>query len=266
MKLLTPLMLSASLVLVACGSDEGTATSETQQTAQSKPRDCTLTFGWESRQPYQFSMNDTMQGIDVEIFQQAANSIDCDVAFVEQTWSELLTGVEKGEIDVLGGATVTPEREAYAEFSDNYRSESFALFILSDDSFQGDELQAFLSNNNKVGIVAGYYYGDMVANLMDHPQYGEMFIDERSTEQSLYNMFYSRTDGALADPVEGKYVLKRKGLGNKIKQSAVSIPSSDVAFMMSKTGINETNRQRLKAAIAQLVAQNKIDPIIARYQ
>lgn len=251
-------------ILAACGGGEESNNASTQTAAKAQ-RDCTLKFGWESRQPYQFEQNGKVQGIDIEVFTTAANSANCDVQFVQKSWAELLTGLEKGEVDVLGGATPTEERQVYATFSDPYRSESFTLFIETGDDYTGDNLSGFLSRGNKIGVTSDYFYGKEVYDLMQHPQYSQLFVDEKSGEKSFYNIIYSRIDGVLSDPIEGNYIIKRKGLDKQIKASNVVIPSDSVSFMFSKKSVSDELANKLKSNIKQLVSDNKVQAVIGKY-
>lgn len=263
MKVAKILTMTAIFLLTACGGEDA-KDSEQQATATPK-RDCNLTMGWESRAPYQFERNGEVTGIDVQIFKQAADKINCDVSFVEKTWTDLLTDLEQGKVDVLAGATITPEREEFANFSVPYRDESFTLFIRASNSYNGNTLSGFLSRSQKVGITLDYFYGKEVYELMNHRQYSSLFIDSKSGEQSFFNILYSEIDGVLADPVEGHYIIKRKRLGDKIKASNVHIPSDSVAFMFSKESIKDQQLEDIQAAIKEMVANDQIKPVIAKF-
>lgn len=264
MNRLSTLLFVSSFLLVACGG--GDTNPATTETTASKSYDCVIKYGWEPRPPYQFLHNGEMQGIDIEIFKKAADATQCNIQYVQKSWTELLTALEKGEIDVLGGATETPERKVFADFSVPYRSESFSLFVRSTNDYQGSDLSGFLSRGNKVGITNDYYYGEDVYNLMNHPQYGPLFIDGNSGEQSFYNVIYSTIDGVLTDPVEGRYIIKRKGLDSQVKESNITIPSDSVSFMFSKKGLSPEKSKALQDTIKNLVTENEVNPIVAKYQ
>lgn len=264
MNRLSTLLFVSTFFLVACGG--GDTNPSTTETTVSNDYDCVIKYGWEPRPPYQFLHNAEMQGIDIEVFKKVADATQCNVQYVQKDWSELLTALEKGEIDVLGGATETADRKVYADFSVPYRSESFALFIRSTSSFQGETLSGFLSGGNKIGITNDYYYGQDVYNLMNHPQYGPLFIDGNFGEQSFYNVIYSTIDGVLTDPIEGRYIIKRKGLESQVKESSVIIPSDNVSFMFSKKGLSPEKTKALQDAIKALVTNSEVNPIVAKYQ
>lgn len=264
MRLMKSMMLLASMVLVACGGEKGSSTQ--QETKVTKSFDCEITYGWESRKPYQFFENKKMQGIDVDILANAANQVGCDLAYVEKPWSELLEDVKAGKVDVLAGATPTDERKAYADFSIAYRAESFVLFVPTNSSFNGDDLSQFLSFGNKVGVADGYFYGESVDQFMDHAQYNRSFISSPTNEASFYNVEYGRVDGVLVDPVEGRYIIKRKGMGSKMKESGVSIPADSVAYMFSKKSDKADKILTIKTTLEQMVADNQIDGFMSNYQ
>ncbi|WP_417445611.1 substrate-binding periplasmic protein [Kangiella sp.] len=264
MNRLSTLLFASTFFLVACGG--GDNNPSTTETAASTNYDCVIKFGWEPRPPYQFLHNGEMQGIDVEIFKKVADSNQCNIQYVQKSWTELLTALEEGEIDVLAGATETADRRVFGDFSVPYRNESFSLFVRSTSDFQGETLAGFLSGGNKVGITNDYYYGQDVYNLMNHPQYGPLFVDDNSGEQSFYNVIYSTIDGVLTDPIEGRYIIKRKGLDSQIKESNVKIPSENVSFMFSKNGLAPEKAKALQDTIKGMVMNNEVNSIVAKYQ
>lgn len=265
MKLTKVLLFLTAIGLVACGEKEPTTTTEPTTKIQVTAKDCQLKFGWESRKPYQFHENNKMHGIDVEIINQAAAQSGCQIKFVQDSWANLLALVEKGEIDVLAGATATDERKVYADFSTPYRAESFTLFILTSSDFSSDKLQEFLSRSNKVGIVNGYYYGDEIDNLIDHAQYANLFVGSNSTEKNFNRMQNRRIAGLLTDPIEGRYFIKRKGLSSKVRETAINLPSEQVSYMFSKKSKVE-QLANIQANLSAMVEAKKIDQIIANYQ
>ncbi|WP_251358672.1 ABC transporter substrate-binding protein [Kangiella sp. TOML190] len=257
-------MLLASLVLVACGDENGS--SDTQSSKAQPKTDCTISYGWESRKPYQFYENKKMRGIDVEILEQAAGKAGCQLNFVEKSWADLLEAVEKGTVDVLAGATPTEDRKQFADFSVPYREEAFALFIANSNSFSGDDLAQFVSFGNKIGVSSGYFYGGDVEILMQHPQYKSMFVGSTTNEASFYNVEYGRVHGVLVDPIEGRYIMKRRGFESKMKESKIKIPADSVAYMFSKKSKKLEKLNEIKMGVEQLVAAQTPQKVIAKYQ
>ncbi len=264
MKTVKSLAIITALLLVACGGEEKKQPQE--QATNTKQYDCSITYGWESRKPYQFFENNKMQGIDVDVLAKAADSANCGLVFVEKSWSELLEDVEAGKIDVIAGATPTEERKIFSDFSIAYREESFILFIPVGDSFTGDSLSNFLSFGNKVGISTGYYYGDATDDLMNHPQYSNLFVASPTNEASFFNVEYGRVNGVLVDPIEGRYIVKRKGMGSKMKESGLVIPADSVAYMFSKKSAKQDKISMIKANLEQIVANNQVESFIKNYQ
>lgn len=269
MKTMKKLLLVTSVVaIVSCGDDKATTPSKAKQqaTAASTASSCIIQYGWESRQPYQFFENKEMKGIDVQIMQVAASKAGCQLSFVEKPWAELLDMVENGKIDVLAGATQTAERAKYANFSEPYRKESFSLFISAENQFDSEKIQEFLSLGNRIGVSTGYFYGEDVDALMQHPQYKSLFRSAKKNEQNFYNVQYGQVDGVLADPVEGNYILKRKGLTSQIKESTINFPAESVSFMFSKKSQKADKLEMIKSAVSDMVKNHEPEKIIASYQ
>lgn len=263
MRLMKYLMLMTSMLLVACGDDKGSSSQEKQVTKQ---YDCTITYGWEPRKPYQFFENKQMQGIDVDILRAAAEKSNCQLTFVEKDWNDLLNDVKAGKVDVLGGATPTEERKEYADFSAAYRAESFILFIPTNSDFSGNSLSDFLSRGNKIGVSAGYFYGDDVADLMASGQYADSFVSSPTNEASFFSVEYGRVNGVLVDPIEGRYIIKRKGMGSKMKESEISIPAESVAYMFSKKSKSADKIAQIKSNLEQMISNNQVQQFIGNYQ
>lgn len=268
MKLIKTLALVASVfAVVSCSDDKAQSpASKGKQVNVAPTSSCVIQYGWESRQPYQFFENKEMKGIDVQIMQTAASKAGCELSFVEKPWGELLEMVESGKVDILAGATQTAERAEYANFSEPYRKESFSLFVSNDSGFDSSKIQEFLSLGNRIGVSNGYFYGEEVDALMEHPQYKSLFRSAKKNEQNFYNVQYGQVDGVLADPVEGNYILKRKGLTSQIKESSINIPADSVSFMFSKKSKNADKLKAIADAVSEMVKNKEPEKVIASYQ
>lgn len=264
MKMFT--LVTSVLVAVSCSYDTTSSAPKDSQANAASKSSCVIEYGWEPRQPYQFFENKEMKGIDVQIMQTAASKVGCQLSFVEKPWAELLDMVESGKIDVIAGATQTAERAEYSNFSEPYRKESFSLFVSNESGFNASKLQKFVSLGNRIGISSGYFYGEEVDALMKHPQYKSLFRSAKKSEQNFYNVQYGQIDGVLADPVEGNYILKRRGLSNLIKESSINIPADSVSFMFSKKSKKADKLDEIARVVADMVKNKETEKVIASYQ
>ncbi|MCJ8273851.1 MAG: transporter substrate-binding domain-containing protein, partial [Psychrosphaera sp.] len=134
-------------VVAACSPQTKTSTAQNEQTsdkvvsevaktspAKAQPRTCKFTMGFDIWEPYQFiGFGRKVQGLDIELINLAAEQLNCDVEYKQESWGNLLSLLKAGEIDFVLGASITEERKAFAHFSEAYRSEEFQLYIRADE-------------------------------------------------------------------------------------------------------------------------------------
>lgn len=91
--------------------------------------------------------NGQWEGISIDLWQQVANQLGRETQFVELPFNDLLSQVERGEIDVAVGAlTMTAEREARFEFSHPFYQTGLSIAVPSEkDSGILSSLGALLS-------------------------------------------------------------------------------------------------------------------------
>ena len=109
-------LLLAGLCIASCEREpaEQTASAPTGPAAT----ECSLTMGWDPWEPYHYmDPKGNLQGLDVELVRAIAAEAGCSVSFERDNWASLLGRIRNGEIDLISGATRTPEREKFALFS-----------------------------------------------------------------------------------------------------------------------------------------------------
>ena len=268
-------LLALSILIAGCDSGDqrqteqsaqpNTATPDTPTTQRS---DCSLTLGWDPWEPYQFRNPDgTMAGLDIEIFEAVAEQAGCDVDYARGEWRALQSKLKAGEIDVLAGASITPQRQEFALFSQPYRDESFVLYVRKGDAekFAADDLEGLLGSGLKIGVTDAYIYGSEVSDLQENPDYAEQFVRVDFGEVNLYNLLDSKVDGMLEDPFVGAFLIRRKGFEDRVEAFPLSIYSGQVFFMFSQESVNEERVTRFNEALAKIRDDGTYEEILKRY-
>ena len=103
---------------------------------------------------------------------------------------------------MLAGAPRTPARDAFALFSDPYRTAAFALYVRKGDATvqRSTSLQALLDTGFRLGVREQYAYGETVDALQEDPRYAELFIGSTLGTQSYQRLLDLEIDGFLEDP------------------------------------------------------------------
>ena len=89
----------------------------------------------------------------------------------------MLQQLKDGEVDLLAGATRTPDREKFAYFTEPYRDEQFSLYIATGRLAELGEksFEQLMEEGLRFGVVEDYLYGDPVSSFQDDPEYQERF-------------------------------------------------------------------------------------------
>jgi polar amino acid transport system substrate-binding protein len=231
--------------------------------------DCVLTMGWDPWEPYHYEdIDGTVRGMEVDLVQTIAAGAGCRIELQRGQWGQLLRGLMAGDIDVLGGATATAEREDFAHFSSPYREESFRLFVRSGElsTYAGDTLEDVLANGMRLGITQGYVYSDEVSGLQDNPDYANLFIESPEAGFSFVALNENAVDGVLEDAYVAAAILRRRGWQDDIQQHPLDLGSNAVSLMFSRASVDEEVVTRFNRSLAALKSNGELDRIIARYR
>ena len=210
-----------------------------------------MRVGWEPWEPYMYlTPGNEVSGLDIELIEAIAQEAGCILSYTQANWASLLVMVQNGEVDILPGASMSKSREAYALFSSSYREEHFAFYVNAEDfdAFP-TTIKEIVKNDKKVGITSGYMYGDEMTDLQDSSDHENNFVETEVGEANMYNLLQRSIDVFVEDPFVAIYNLKRKGLGDQIKQLPIDIHTGDVHLMFSKKTVNQATVDRFNKAL-----------------
>ncbi|MGR9106401.1 MAG: EAL domain-containing protein [Gammaproteobacteria bacterium] len=125
----------------------------------------------------------------------------------DKSWAETLGLAERGEVDLIGAAAKTPEREAYLAFSSSYVSNP--AVIINDDRY------GYIGNlerlaGKRVAVEHGYFVEELIAR--DHPDI--RLVVARDIEEALDLVFQGKAEAYVGDAFSASYVIKKRGLVN----------------------------------------------------
>jgi polar amino acid transport system substrate-binding protein len=270
--LVTTLLCAAVACSESGSADRGVAQSETSATsaasAATPAGPCRLKLGWDPFEPYQYrNAEGTIEGLDIELAHAILTRAHCEVQYEEGRWVTLVQRLQRGDVDVLAGATRTPARDAYALFSDPYRNETFALYVRKDDATvqRSTTLQTLLDTGFRLGVRQQYAYGEVVEALQENPRYADQFIGVTLGDQNYQRLLDMEIDGFLEDPVSARLIIRKKGLQEEIEPHPLPIYSGSVALMFSRTGVDAAIVARINTALAEVRAGTDYQGIVDKY-
>lgn len=245
------------------------------QSSSALDEDCSqpLWLGWESAAPFLYlDARQQLQGLDYELVAAALQDAGCSVVYLryETPWKRQLLWVEEGYLDLLVGASKTPEREQYAWFSQPYRNESVTLFVRQGDTqkYRLNSLQDILHRPfGKLGIYRGSYYGEDFVRLMAIPAFRNKTFEVGANKQGLDMLLKGRLDGILLDSISGIEFLRQEGvLGKQVERYPMpAITTGDIHVMFSKRTTPAHLVERFNQGLAHLHANGTYADIMKKY-
>jgi polar amino acid transport system substrate-binding protein len=214
-----------------------------------------LSVGWELWYPYQFHNNkQQLVGLDFDIFNAIISEANLSVNYTELPWKRHLNYLKTGEMDVAMGASYSSDRANYAYFTQAYRSELVKLYVRKNqaDKIKLKSLDDLASSPYKIGVEAGYYYGENYQQLITTDQFRQRIIEVVDLEDSISLLLKDKLDGVLVDPITMSAFVDKYQLTDEFEEHDVIIYQDDISIMLSKKTMTEENLVRFNQAIAKL--------------
>jgi len=157
------------------------------------------------------SEKDIVSGIDIDIIDKIYSEAGYQIEYKIVPWDTSINMMKKGLADIIPAIAINKEREDFLNFSINYRNESRYNFYTSKEN------DIFINNiddlkGKRIGVLAGYtYYSDFDKNNTFHR-------DINVKEEIMFRkLMKGQIDVIILNSYSGDYIIKKLGLGNKVK-------------------------------------------------
>jgi polar amino acid transport system substrate-binding protein len=272
------LFVLASFALIACSPEQSTSKSSASSEADSQQvksmamdkamPECSVRLGFDVWEPYQYvDVDGQIRGADVEVIGHILSKMNCEVEYLQGTWVSLLEDIQKGNVDMLLGASRTEAREQFAMFSAPYRMEEFTLYIRKDDEIRANyqDITDFIENGSKIGVVGDYYYGPRISALLDGEMTSDNFVTGIMGELNIARLLDLDIDGFLEDSFVGASMLRRKGLGSYIVAHSFTVNTGDIFVMFSKDSVEPEMVTKFNQHLQTFKNSGEYEKIMAKY-
>ena len=221
---------------------------------------------WEPYSYYDARGNFT--GIDADMVRAIFSEAGCTlVELGSMPASRNLTLFFRGDIDMMTGASVTPERAKRAWFSLPYRDETVGLFFLADGKKQFPGLHSFndVVAQARLSLLAprvGYYgplYEKHMPALLEAKRLSQ-FID---FTQGMRMLAAGRGNFMLGDASAVEHAAVRQGV--KVQPLPFWLVESRVHLMFSRATVPQADVHRIDAAIERLQRRGVFERIRQNY-
>lgn len=226
-----------------------------------------LSLGWEPWEPYQYKdKNDQVTGLDVKLVSAALKNAGYAVKLLKRPWNRHLKELEQGNIDLAAAASKNSEREAYAYFTEAYRTEDQALIIRKGEKekFNIKKLSDITNSSFRLGVLRGSYYGEDYKKLLKDPEFKKHVSEMASDKNNHQKLLANRIDGFIADPVAAAAALREQGISDQV-EILLTVNSDDVFIMFSKKSTTMEDVEAFNKSLATLKADGSHEQILNDY-
>ncbi len=213
----------------------------------------------ENYPPYHYWVDETPQGLDIEILTEVFSRIGLTPRFVRRSWKRSLNDLEHGAVTAVCSGMKTRAREEYALYPSRHLSlETNWVISLADSKLKISSLDDLV--NLRVGTVAGYSYGPTFDSLPN------LNIIERRDESSLVDFLINRrVQAIIGSDLVMTHAAKKLGVDHLLKYQ-LKLTSDPLYLMLSKavTG-NEELAAKVSNALSQMIVDGTYQQLIERY-
>ena len=213
-----------------------------------------LTWAWNQYEPYSYKNKDRiLVGLDVELVREIMKQAKCQYRTVEIPAKRAMKMLEAGEVDLMTAASVTPERQAFGNFTEPYRSERIVMFALRDSPASGlTSLPQVLARRLRIGVGLGGYYGKDYQILQDQFRREGLLEVNTSLEQRITMLALGRVDVVLEDQVAGITTARELRYDDRLQVIGDPLNEATVSLLLSKASVPEAEVADINAAIRAL--------------
>jgi len=236
--------------------------------------DKTLVSGWRPYPPYSYL--EEVQGIprwiglDVELLHEIANRAGYSIEPSDAAWHEQVEQIRTGERDLAAQATLTPEREAFAIFSDPYRSETMAFIVPRGQSASypartdAELVGMFKERKIRLGVDPGTAYPSAAvrAFVADPANRAQLF--EISETELLQELLDGHIDGYLSDRIVAANIIEAVGAGRDVEEHPLLV-DGEIHLMFSKASVPPEVVDDFNRAIESVVADGTYRELNEKY-
>lgn len=235
--------------------------------AQAEP--CSLSVGWE---PYgtriYVDAEGAVTGSDIELMRTLAEEIGCSITFKPLPWPRHLLELKAGLVDVATSVRWNAERADFGWFSDVYRLDEMALYVLRGTvgNHRLSGLASLPEAGFKLGVIGGYYYGPQFEALMANPAFARQVEIASDYATNIRKLIHGRIDGVLADDVTAAMeAAKTLGVWERIERYPLTIPGNASQLLFSKKSVAPALVAAVNARLVAMKSDGRLQRIMDKY-
>jgi len=216
---------------------------------------CVLKMGFGLWKPYQYlDPEGKLVGPHIDLINQVAERLGCEVSFEQMKFSDILKNIKSGDLHWAALTTPTEERKVYANFSDQYATEYFALYVnpTKFEKYANKSMSELLKEDFRLGITEKHYYGESFAAILKDKELNGSISAVADSYQNYQRLMSGEIDGFFDNPLIAAFTIRDKNFGVSLARHPKIFYGNPIAFMLSKKSFPKHLVVPLNHAISEL--------------
>lgn len=193
-------------------------------------------------------------GFNVDIIQRIGELEDIEIKVIPMPWDEAIKALEKGDIDLIQGMSVSESRNKKFVFSEPIIENDYVIFTLKENN----EITSVIDLQNKK---VSYQSSDLAEEFLK-------VIDRKSIEKETQSdainlLLNGDVDAFIGNKLTGMYYLQKIGFLHKIKVQGSPLLKNNYSVVGNQNSINTI--KIINNGIDKLKSTNEYEKIYSKW-
>ena len=193
--------------------------------------------------PYNYNEDGIPKGYSIDYMNLVAKKLGIDIEYVSgPTWSEFMTMLQDGNLDVMLNIANTKDRRQFMAFTDSYHITSVSLYVRNAENGITD-----LDNlaGKRLGIIEGFFFGEFIRRYYPRIE----LVNYPSSEAVFIGVQKGEVDAAMEVPLVARTVLRDAHIDDVKLGGKVSDPLFITTFTIGTHKDNAVLRDIIQKGI-----------------
>lgn len=206
--------------------------------------------------PYEFvDDNDNFRGFNVDIIRAVAIELGLEIEIIPNSWEDTMRLLQKGDIDLIQGMTLTPERNLIYNLTEEIVINSQNIFVLNSTSYISDLKDL---DGKRVAIQAEDVTKGIIENVPNI-----IIIEKVNQLEAIQALISGEVDAFIGNRLTGIYYVQTFGLTETIK--IVGEPLYTTKYCMAVKAGDTELLNLLNTGIAAIKSNGTYDKIYKKW-
>jgi len=227
--------------------------------SHSQSQSCRYQFVWSPWAPY-LEGESKPRGVQIDLLEWISEEINCQFVYKKMIWADSISAIKDGTADIVGRASKTEDRLAFAHFSKSYRENLMVLYVRRGESknYRGKTLEELFKEGFVLGVARGAFYDKQIAYLKAQPRYAKNFVEIDFIEGAIFQPIVGKeVDGIFETVFAMDFLLLKNAAEQTIEEYPLEIVTDPLYFMFSKKTVPSSFVETFNGALDKVQRSEK---------